>query len=162
MPSRHSKTPTKGDMIWGGIVGDKKLPLTFIEGTLDPIGYLKILRERVAPFVEADSDRESIVFQQDNAPCHKAGRCIRWFGPREIRVMEWPANSADLNPIENMWHIIKQRLVTRTDIHTRAQQVQAIEEVWESIGPETLLSLVDSMPRRVQAVLKAGGGPINY
>jgi len=155
------KFPTKV-MVWGGIMGDKKLDLSIVEGTLDSIGYMRILRENVGPFVKADRGRDNIIFQQDNAPCHKARRCAQWFERNRISVMGWPPNSADLSPIENLWHIVKQRVGAETSIRTRTQLIRAIEDAWAGIEPGVVLKLIDTMPRRVQAVLKAKGGPIDY
>jgi len=76
--------------------------------------------------------------------------------------MAWPPNSADLSPIENLWHIVKQRVGAKFAIRTRAQLICAVKDVWEGIEPGVVLKLIDTMPRRVQAVLKAKGGPIDY
>ena len=155
------KFPTRV-MVWGGIMGEEKLDLSIVDSTLDSIGYMGILRENVLPFINADSDRATIVFQQDNAPCHKARRCTQWFKRNKISVMVWPPNSADLSPIENLWHVMKQRVCAKTAIKTRAQLIQATEDAWASIEPGIVVKLIDTMPRRVQAVLKAKGGPIDY
>ena len=46
----------------------------------------------------------------DLAPCHTSKKVTKFFADNDIRVLEWPGNSPDLNPIENLWAIIKQRL----------------------------------------------------
>jgi esterase/lipase superfamily enzyme len=42
------------------------------------------------------------IFQQDGAPCHTAKICTKYFTDSNIKVLSWPGNSPDLNPIENL------------------------------------------------------------
>ncbi len=50
------------------------------------------------------------VFQQDLAPAHTAKGTKRWFNDHGVTVLDWPANSPDLNPIENLWGIVKRNM----------------------------------------------------
>ena len=48
-------------------------------------------------------------FQHDSAPCHKAKSVMNWFHTKNVRMLKWAGNSPDLNPIENLWTLIKKK-----------------------------------------------------
>jgi len=104
-------------------------------------------------------------FQLDNAPCHKTRTKSNWFLERdnEFTVVKWPPQSPDLNPIEHLWDVVEQELRV-LDVHpTILHQLQdAIQSIWANISKVCFQHLVESMPRRIMAVLKAKGGQTQY
>ncbi|KAF7653205.1 hypothetical protein LDENG_00086210 [Lucifuga dentata] len=74
-----------------------------------------------------------------------------WFADHQINVISWPANSSDLNPIENLWGIVERKM---TSLHpsNQAELKAAVETTWTSITTEQCHLLVSSMPRRIQVV----------
>ncbi len=101
------------------------------------------------------------IFQQDLAPVHTAKGTKSWFNDHGVTVLDWPANSPDLNPIENLLAIVKRKMRD-----TRPNNVDdlkaALKATWASITPEQCHRLIDSMPRRIDAVIHAKGGPTKY
>ena len=104
-------------------------------------------------------------FQQDNAPCHKARIISNWFleHDNEFTVLKWPPQSPDLNPIEHLWDVVE-REFRALDVHpSNLHQLQdAILSIWANISKECYQHLVESMPRRIKAVLKVKGGQTPY
>ena len=77
--------------------------------------------------------------------------------------MVWPAQSPDLSPIEQTWGILKRRLAAYEHSSKRIKELWERTQVkWEKISVEECQNLIESMPRRIQAVLKAKGGYIKY
>ncbi len=101
------------------------------------------------------------IFQQDLAPAHTAKGTKSWFNDHGVTVLDWPANSPDLNPIENLWGIVKRKL--RDTRPNNADELKAtVKETWASIPPQQCHKLISSMPRRIEAVIKAKGAPTKY
>jgi transposase len=109
---------------------------------------------------------------QDNAKIHTANVIQDWFEENNIEVMDWPPYSPDLNPIEHVWKHLKEKMHERyPDISNtpggpdavRERLSQVLPEIWEKdISGEFLESLWESMPQRVEAVIKANGWYTKY
>ncbi len=104
-------------------------------------------------------------FQQDNAPCHKAQIISDWFLEHDnaFTLLKWPPQSPDLNPIEHLCDVVEREIHIMDVQPTNLQQLRdTIMSIWTNISEECFQHLVESMPRRIKAVLKAKGGPTRY
>ncbi len=100
-------------------------------------------------------------FQQDNAPCHKAQIISDWFleHDNEFTLLKWPPQSPDLNPIEHLWDVVEREIHIMDVQPTNLQQLcDALMSIWTKTSDECFQHLVESMPRRIKAVLKAKEG----
>ena len=107
---------------------------------------------------------EDIVFQQDNDPKHTSKLAKKWFVDNKVEVMDWPAYSPDLNPIENVWSYLKSQLcqyeTEPTSIHELWERVQ---HVWyNKVTAEYCRKVIESMPQRIAAVIKAKDGQTKW
>ncbi len=118
--------------------------------------YIKVLEQHMLPSRGRLFQGRPCVFQQDNAKPHTAAITTAWLRSRRVRVLNWPACSPDLSPIENIWCIIKRKICQRRP-RTLQQQETYIRQEWDQIPTPKLQKLITSMPRRLQTVLKRRG-----
>ncbi len=77
--------------------------------------------------------------------------------------MQWPSQSPDLNPIEHLWNHVKRKLGEYEEPASSVQELwDRFQEEWDRIEPSVCQNLIESMPRRIEAVLKAKGGYTKY
>ncbi len=142
-----------GVMVWGIFSWHTLGPLVQIEHHLNTTAYLSIVADHVHPFLTTVYPSSDGYFQQDNVPCHKAQIISDWFleHENEFTLLKWPPQSQDLSPIEHLWGVVERQ--------TNLQQLRdAIMSIWTKISEECFQCLVESMARRIKAVLKAKGG----
>ena len=122
-------------MVWGAMSAAGVGPLCFIKGRVNAASYQKILEHFMLPSAEKLYEDEDFIFQHYLAPAQSAKTTGKWFTDHGITVLNWPANSPDLNPIENLWDIVKSKLrVTRPN--TVDELKAAIEASLASITPQ--------------------------
>ncbi len=148
-------------MIWATMSSPGVVPLCFLKSTVNAAIYQDIFEHFMLPSADKLYGDADIIFQQDLAPAHTAKGTKSWFNDHGFTVLDWPANSPDLNPIQNLWGIVKRKMrVTRPN---NADELKAaIKATWAFITPEQCHRLIASMPRRTDAVIHAKGGTAKY
>ena len=146
-------------MIWGGFCGSQKTTLKFFDGRVDSAEYVATLREHLQP----SFDTETQIFQQDNASVHSSRFTKAWLSDQGINVLTWPALSPDLNPIGNAWGYLTHVVYANGRQYFSTEVLkQAVQKAWDEMPDSYLQTLVQSMPKRVQALHECKGKYIAY
>jgi hypothetical protein len=151
-------------MVWGCMLWDGPGYACKIDGRMDGDLYTKILEEDLqASLGYYGISVGDVIFQQDNDSKHTCKKAQTWFEDHDLNVLLWPAQSPDLNPIEHLWDHVKRKL-SEHEIAPKGilELWERIEKEWNKIDAEVCQNLIESMPRRVAAVLKAKGGYTKY
>jgi hypothetical protein len=147
-------------MVWGCFTSHGVGFLCRIHGGLDGELYRRILGEEFKASLDwYGLDVKNIVFQQDNDPKHTAKLTKQWFVDNSVTVLDWPAQSPDLNPIEHLWDEVKRRLGSLPTRVVNAEDLwERIQSIWNDIDASICTKLIETMPDRVRDILEAGGG----
>lgn len=148
-------------MVWGCMAANGVGNLAFITTKMDQYIYLNLLKENLQPSVQKLGLPSTYSFQQDNDPKHTAHLVKLWLLYNVRNQLKTPPQSPDINPIEHLWAHIENKLRDHPIPSKHILQEKLIEE-WNKTGSEVTNKLVESMPRRLKAVIDAKGYPTSY
>lgn len=147
-------------MVFGMISAAGPGPLVRLHGRINAAVYKELLKQHVLPPLRTAVNQPA-VFMQDNAPCHTAKSVKKFFSEENVTVMDWPAQSPDLNPIENVWKLLNERTKKQNPSNV-AELWNYLKEEWEKISVDECKTLINSCGRRCQAVIDSNGLHTKY
>ena len=157
---QRAKHPAKIH-IWGGISMREATRLIMFKGNMNAIKYGKIVEAGLVPFIRTvypDGHR----LQQDNDPRHRSNYIKRLFKFHDIYWWKTPAESPDLNPVENCWGSLKQYLRTTYKPTNTEELMNGIEEFWNSLTPEVCIKYIRHLHTVIPKVITVDGNPSGY
>ncbi|GFX88956.1 transposable element Tcb1 transposase [Trichonephila clavipes] len=155
------KYPTKG-MVLGCMSSHGVRKLHNVSGTVKVMDYIEILQNKLLPTARDLFGNQSWIFQDVSAPCHRAKVVQKWLKDHTVNRMNWPGQSPDLNPIENLWFKIGYEISKKKPSNKRELIEALIFSFKHTVTKDLLLKLVHSMPKRCRAVIKANGWLLKY
>jgi hypothetical protein len=144
-----------------------KTDLIFIDPGVKINGkyYRELLLAKQMLPVMREVSGEFFIFQQDNAPAHRAKDTVRFLEestPAFIPPDLWPPNSPDLNPVDyRIWGIMQQR-VYATRMHSVDELKQRLMDVWHGMQQSIIDSAIDEWRKRLRACVRAKGGHFEH
>ena len=122
--------------------------------------YKNIVQDHVVPIIQ-NSGFDRATFMQDNAPCHKAKVVMSYLSEQDFEIMDWPPQSPDLNPRENLWKTLEVKVMERSPTNTEDLWAK-LQEEWSKISIEDCQELIRSCSRRCAAVIESKGSFTKY
>src|SRR5271163_1868619 len=131
---------------------------------MDAETYTGILdSERLQTLECYEMDTRQIIFQQDNDPKHTSNTARKCFNNDGIKILECPAQLPDLNSIENLWAYLKRKLDEyESEPSGMIELWEQVDAEWNKVPSQVCMGLIESMPKRIVAVLKAKGQYTKY
>src|SRR5271170_3585617 len=150
--------------VWSCITYDGVGCLTYIENTMDSVLYRDILKDELTKTLEDyHLNHGNTIFQHDNDTKHTSKQVREWLSEQKFATMVWPPQSPDLNPIEHMWAWLKGRLNEYEAAPKGMNELfDRVGKTWYDFTKEECRRVIDTMPERCQAVIKAKGRWTDY
>ncbi len=118
-------------MIWAAMSSAGVGPLCFLKSTVNAAINQEILEHFILPSADKLYGDADFIFQQDLAPTHTVKGTKSWLNDHGVTVLDWPANSPDLNPIENIRGIVKRKMRNKRPKNTDGLKA-TVKESWAS------------------------------
>ena len=148
--------------VWGAICRTGRSALLILRSSVNGLTYKQVLEQQLLPWAEQHfGPANSWWLQDDNAPPHRASLVKAFKASVGIRSIPWPSRSPDLNPIEHVWDMLGRR-VRRTQPKSLSDLATRLKAAWQELPLDQVTNLVDSMSRRVRAVIEVHGGQTRY
>uniref|UniRef100_A0A8C5Q9A8 Transposase n=1 Tax=Leptobrachium leishanense TaxID=445787 RepID=A0A8C5Q9A8_9ANUR len=148
-------------MLWGCFASAGTGKLQRVQGTMNSLQYQEILDDNVMQSVTNLRLGRRWTFQQDNDPKHTSKSTRAWLQIKGWNILEWPSQSSDLNPIENLWWDLKKAVAVRKSKNVTELEAFAHDE-WAKIPVDRCKTLVASYASRLKAVITVKGCCTKY
>jgi transposase len=148
---------------YGAVCAAGKVVLVLFEDNLNAAGYIKILGSKLLPAARAAFPGQHWCYLHDRSPQHTSKVAERWLDNHlpEHMTEHWPPNSPDLNVMEQVWSLLRDKVYTRAPT-TKQELRDALRHGWRAIANTTVAALFASMPARLRAVRQSKGGNTRY
>ena len=154
------KHPTKVH-VWAGISRLGTTPIVIFEGTMDVTFYIIILQKGLLPFIRSHYPL-SHRLMQDNDPKHTSKQAATFFKEEGVNWWKTPPESPDLNPIENLWHELKEFIRREVMPHNKEELIAGIERFWDTVNFQKCNKYIDHLQKVIPRVIDVNGAATGY
>jgi len=158
--SHRAKHPVKVH-VWAGISMRGRIGICIFEGITDSLVYIDVLEKTLLPFLR-DVYPDGYRFMQDNNPKHTSRLGRSFLEDNKDTWWKTSPELPDLNPIENMWHELKEYLRREVKPMTKDELVCGIQEFWGSVSGKKCHKYIRHLRKVIQRVIELGGAATGY
>lgn len=155
-PIKETIKHSKKYNVWACITLGGLESYVIFKENMDSLKYIEILRTNLVIIYN-----EQYLFQQDNSSVHKCKKVMNFFKEQNIKQIDFPSNSPDLNPIENLWSILKKEISKKRDINCD-NFYDTIDKSLKNIQYHYVFNCISNMHVRIGELIKNKGLHINY
>lgn len=148
-------------MVWGCMSASGVGNLVIVEDTMDQYKYIEILKNNLQASANKMGLGRNYIFQQDNDPKHSSLNAKLWILYNTPEYCKTPPQSPDVNPIEHLWDELERRIRLQ-NISSLSHLREVLQTEWALITPDVTKKLVQSMPKRLEEIIKSNGNPTKY
>lgn len=149
------KHPTKVH-VWAGISTRGATEVCIFEGKMNAPLITQILKDTLVPFISSVFP-DGCHLIQDNDPKHCSRYASQFYVDEEIDWRRTPAESPDLNPIENLWHELKEHIRRRAKPHTKQELIDGINHFWTTVDAAKCTKYINHLRKVVPKVIECQG-----
>ncbi|KXJ16808.1 Transposable element Tcb2 transposase [Exaiptasia diaphana] len=144
--------------VWAGICKKGATKIVIFTGIMKSDFYIEnILKAALIPYVKEAFPDGIYRFQQDNDPKHKSRLTMKFIEDNGIQYWPTPAESPDLNPIEMLWHELKNHLRCRVKPKNKEELVEGIKEFWKIVTPEKTTKYISHLQKVIPDIIARQG-----
>ncbi|CAI8009403.1 Transposable element Tcb1 transposase, partial [Geodia barretti] len=142
--------------VWAGISRRGATGVCIFEGIMTASVYIKILEEFLVPFIR-DVYPSGHEFMQDNDPKHTSRQAKEFFSQHSINWWRTPPESPDANPIENLWHELKEYIRRVTKPKRKEELVSGILRFWSTVTPSKCQKYISHLDKVIPEMIRVNG-----
>ena len=147
--------------MWAGISWRGRTGICIFEGIMNAELYVQILESALLPFLR-DVYPDGHKFMQDNDPKHTSNYAKRFYDAQHVNWMKTPPESPDLNPIENLWHEVKEFLRREIKPRTKDELINGIKQFWETVSIAKCQKYIGHLKKVIPKVIEVNGAATGY
>ena len=147
--------------MWAGISKRGCTGICIFDGIMKKKLFVSILEGTLLPFIK-DVYPDGHKFMQDNDPKHTSLYAKEWIDDNEVNWWKTPAESPDLNPIENLWHELKEYIRREVKPKAKEELIQGIVKFWGTVDKNKCLKYIGHLKKVIPKVIEMEGAATGY
>lgn len=160
-PKPRPKHPIKVH-VWAGISIEGATDICIFTGIMNADFYTRILQDFLLPFLHSKFPSRGHRFVQDNDPKHVSHKAKEFFERNQVNWWHTPPESPDLNPIENLWHKLKEYLRARIKPRTLDELIAGIKTFWTTVDAQKCKKYIQHLQKVIPRVIEVQSDATGY